>query len=1094
MYKHLTRRIVIIIAVAVVALGVVAVLLSDMQTRLYQESYTAEMQEEFEKLPDSIKDADSSAEEDTKAYDETYQSLAKSVAYMANNDTGYKATDKKMAEYKKMMGVENVLIVKKDGTVVAKAQDTDSDYTSSRFNELRTVFDTKKPSDPLEVEVVSRGWLTRYYSARIDDETMVVLEVDPQELRSLIKEDGSSESVLKDIDIGTYGYMFSIAAVDYEVLWHPDDEVVGSDALADGIDVGSLENGKYSWMNFNGERLYCGVELIDGTYYVAAVPESEMVATRNITVAVILFAFLLVMGFIVMYGIFSMRENARRGVRSDHLSKLGPFRYNKQIAKRGPIVAGIGLIAVLVVTFFMQTLFALSSVSVSNTARVNDIVDTMDATTQRVDELTERYGTRYLPTCELVGYILDKNSSLENSKDLQKLSDTLGIENIYIYNSEGELTATDSTYTNYTLSDDPDDPSYEFTKMLQGGVDSYVADPETDETTGEVIQYIAVPLHDNNGRVDGLVQIAIRPTLLERFLSVVNIESTLESVNAGNNGMVFAVRKDDNTFAYWPPNPRYEDVDSVLDHGMTENELKDGYTDYLTIDHTTYYVSSAELSSTQLDHDYYVYLAGDESELMSERLPLTIVTGVVALICLIVIVLLIVFEPRRKTPKEGPSNDGDSPDDSPDDGDDGGGSGGTDGDDGFGSGGGSSGNNNATGVDNDDDNSNPDDDSDDAADDSDNNEDNDSGHLSVTLPSGRKVETESASSRWTSFVTKWGDMSAWNKTMTITRYVLSAFVVVVFLAVVFQDQVFEENSIFSYILVGSWERGLNIFAITACLMFTCVAATVVVLIQRILGVLSGILSARGETVVRMLSSFLRYGTVIGMIFYCLMLLGVDVVTLLASAGILALALTFGAQSLVADILSGLFIIFEGEFRVGDIIMVGDWRGTVIEVGIRTTKVEDPSQNVKVIRNSEVNNVINMTKKLSFVAVDVSIDYGESLERVEAILNKELGTIAEHLPAIVYGPYYRGVSAMGDNSVDLRITAQCAESDRMQLERDLNRELRLLFEQYDIDIPFPQVTVNEPRKHRKATDIEKVSARSFLEEQKEASKGHGDEDS
>ncbi len=143
MYKHLTRRIVIIIAVAVVALGVVAVLLSDMQTRLYQESYTAEMQEEFEKLPDSIKDADSSAEEDTKAYDETYQSLAKSVAYMANNDTGYKATDKKMAEYKKMVGVENVLIVKKDGTVVAKAQDTDSDYTSSRFNELRTVFDTK---------------------------------------------------------------------------------------------------------------------------------------------------------------------------------------------------------------------------------------------------------------------------------------------------------------------------------------------------------------------------------------------------------------------------------------------------------------------------------------------------------------------------------------------------------------------------------------------------------------------------------------------------------------------------------------------------------------------------------------------------------------------------------------------------------------------------------------------------------------------------------------------------------------------------------------------------------------------------------------
>lgn len=139
-----------------------------------------------------------------------------------------------------------------------------------------------------------------------------------------------------------------------------------------------------------------------------------------------------------------------------------------------------------------------------------------------------------------------------------------------------------------------------------------------------------------------------------------------------------------------------------------------------------------------------------------------------------------------------------------------------------------------------------------------------------------------------------------------------------------------------------------------------------------------------------------------MVYYCLMLVGVDTTTLLASAGILSIAISFGAKELVSDILSGLFIIFEGEFRVGDIIMVGDWRGTVVEIGVRTTKVEDGSKNIKVIRNSDISNVINMTKETSYASCDVGIEYGESLERVENILAKELPNIRKRLPAIIDG--------------------------------------------------------------------------------------------
>ncbi|MEI3232392.1 MAG: mechanosensitive ion channel family protein [Gordonibacter pamelaeae] len=338
------------------------------------------------------------------------------------------------------------------------------------------------------------------------------------------------------------------------------------------------------------------------------------------------------------------------------------------------------------------------------------------------------------------------------------------------------------------------------------------------------------------------------------------------------------------------------------------------------------------------------------------------------------------------------------------------------------------------------------------------------------------AKTESAASRWIARSFKWGEKTAEQKTATVVRWLVGVFVIAVFAAVVFQESIFGQGSIFSYILGGNWERGVNVFALTACIMFVCVALTVVTLVQKLLNLLATVLGARGETVCRLLGSFIKYATIIGMVYYCLMLVGVDTTTLLASAGILSIAISFGAKELVSDILSGLFIIFEGEFRVGDIIKVGDWRGTVVEIGVRTTKVEDGSQNIKVIRNSDISNVVNMTKETSYASCDVGIEYGESLERVENILSKELPNIRKRLPAIIDGPFYKGVVELGDNSVTIRIVVQCAESDRLQLERDLNREMKLIFDKHDISIPFPQVVINQPTVFKKATAVREAQRR------------------
>lgn len=209
---------------------------------------------------------------------------------------------------------------------------------------------------------------------------------------------------------------------------------------------------------------------------------------------------------------------------------------------------------------------------------------------------------------------------------------------------------------------------------------------------------------------------------------------------------------------------------------------------------------------------------------------------------------------------------------------------------------------------------------------------------------------------------------------------------------------------------------------------------------------------------------------------------------LYAGGVLSLVIGLGAQSLVADIIAGLFIVIEGEYQIGDIVIIDDWRGTVQEIGIRTTKIVDAGGNVKIINNSEVKSIVNQTQELSVAKAYIGIEYGESIPRVEIVIRDNLEKIKERIPAIVEGPYYKGVDALSASSVDLLFVAKCKEEDIYQVQRDLNRELKLMFDANNINVPFPQIVVNEPVEFAAAsTKAEERKARKFVEEQKELSK-------
>ncbi len=247
-------------------------------------------------------------------------------------------------------------------------------------------------------------------------------------------------------------------------------------------------------------------------------------------------------------------------------------------------------------------------------------------------------------------------------------------------------------------------------------------------------------------------------------------------------------------------------------------------------------------------------------------------------------------------------------------------------------------------------------------------------------------------------------------------------------------------------------------------------------------------SQKFTTVFILVVNFLKWVVVIGAIFMILSACGLQKEFSAAGAGIVALIIGLGSQSLVADILAGIFIVFEGDYSVGDIVIIDGWRGEIQSIGVRTTKLIDAGYNVKIINNSEIKTLINQSKELSIAKCYVGTKYEDRIENIEAVIADNLDQLKDKIPGIVEGPFYKGVSELGESSVNLLFVATCKEDDIYQVQRDLNREIKILFDNNNIGIPYNQVVIHKgeddiPQKVTRKT-IEK--AESFNEEQKELS--------
>ncbi|WP_372749734.1 mechanosensitive ion channel family protein [Litorivivens sp.] len=190
-------------------------------------------------------------------------------------------------------------------------------------------------------------------------------------------------------------------------------------------------------------------------------------------------------------------------------------------------------------------------------------------------------------------------------------------------------------------------------------------------------------------------------------------------------------------------------------------------------------------------------------------------------------------------------------------------------------------------------------------------------------------------------------------------------------------------------------------------------------------------------------------------------IGVDIAPILAVAGLGGLAIGFGAQNLVRDVITGFFLLAEDQIRVGDIIEAGGKSGEVMSLGLRTVRMRALDGTLHIIPNGNITTVSNMTKDYGYALANVGVAYREDTDQVFKVIEEvgaDLRSDAEYGPSITDDMELHGITTFGDSAVVIRCRMKTQPGDQWHVLREFNRRLKKRFDALDIEIPFPHMTL------------------------------------
>ena len=870
--------------------------------------------------------------------------------------------------------------------------------------------------------------------------------------------------VLSRAAVGKNGFVFAVNKDDGTFLYYKNGEEIltGQSALNCGLSEEALEDGYTGFQTIKGKRYYCVSKDYGDRTVISAVVQTGALY-RNDTYALFwsILGFILIMLVCLAYAVIVRNDFVRHEVKTDRQilnpDSKNPVIFDRSVFRKVFPLLIAGVLVMYGISFYTQTLLEITEGIEKSNVALDEISGRYQESLDNRELIEDYYNNRFLSKARLIAFLIEEDPSLLNensefyhnyyddngnkkfvtddegnrlksvseSAKLQELCDVNDIDSIYVFDESGHTIGTNTPNWYFTVSHDEEDQSYPFLQILDGKADSYVQEAMTNDL-GEATQFIGVAFNYFTRKgADGNTE----------YVSRFDYERSGEGGGITAHRSMVQIGLDADTSAKLFEST---DVASIL----STNMLSDGFIVMFdsSDDHICVY-SPVEVSIGQTakelgvsdkaftGDDYYGFAKINgvkyfscftyaDSYFIGTAVPTATMyktRGIISLITALVCFLLILFltgtvtltNEEEERLYEAMSEDEEK-----------------------------------RGL--------------------------NSAIFNIVLPSGRSASTVKAAARWDNRRIRWSEKNPEQKLGAILGIIGIVLMVYVLIVAAGADKIFDENSIVRYILSGTWDRGSNIFAWTMNVLVLLTIALAVELFRIPVRISTALLGARGETIGHLLISVVKYGGALVAIFYCLYLLGIDSTRLLASAGILSLIIGLGAQSLIKDIIAGIFIVFEGEFRVGDIVTIGDYRGTVMDIGLRTTKILGVDGNIKIYNNSDISGVLNMTQEASWAMTYIDIEYGQDLNYVEEVLNRELPKLREGNPRITGGPTYFGVQNLKDSGVELLICCNCNEQDILSVRRYLNKGVLQIFYDNGINVPFPNITISTLNNEAKKT--------------------------
>lgn len=214
---------------------------------------------------------------------------------------------------------------------------------------------------------------------------------------------------------------------------------------------------------------------------------------------------------------------------------------------------------------------------------------------------------------------------------------------------------------------------------------------------------------------------------------------------------------------------------------------------------------------------------------------------------------------------------------------------------------------------------------------------------------------------------------------------------------------------------------------------------------------------RMKTLEKLLANVFTYIMIFTFIVMFLATLGVEIMPIIAGAGILGLAIAFGAQGLVSDMVTGFFILLEQQLEIDDYVTTAGYDGIVEEVGLRTTKIRSFDGTLNYVPNRYIEGVANHSRGNMRALVDIGIDYDENIDEAIAVLESICAAFQDD-ERFKDGPHAIGVQSFGSSDIVLRVVGQTENGLQWECERDMRKRIKEAFDQANIDIPFPHHVV------------------------------------